>query len=48
MDILLLLAGLGLILGGANFLTDGAAAVAQRLRMPEFVVGLTVVAVGTS
>ena len=47
MDILLLLAGLGLILGGANFLTDGAAAVAQRLRMPEFVVGLTVVAVGT-
>ena len=46
MDILLLLAGLGLILGGANFLTDGAAAVAQRLRMPEF--GLTVVAVGTS
>ena len=48
MDILLLLAGLALILGGANFLTDGAAAVAQRLRMPEFVVGLTVVAVGTS
>ena len=48
MDILLLLAGLGLILGGANFLTDGAAAVAQRLRMPEFVVGLTVIAVGTS
>ena len=48
MDILLLLAGLGLILGGANFLTDGAAAVAQRLRMPEFVVGLIVVAVGTS
>ena len=48
MDILLLLAGLGLILGGANFLTDGAAAVAQRLRMPEFVVGLTVVAVCTS
>ena len=48
MDILLLLAGLGLILGGANFLTDGAAAVAQRLRMPEFVVGLTVIAVCTS
>ena len=27
MDILLLLVGLGLILGGANFLTDGSAAV---------------------
>ncbi len=48
MDILLLLAGLALILGGANFLTDGAAAIAQRLRIPEFVVGLTVVAIGTS
>ena len=48
MDILLLLAGLGLTLAGATFLTDGAAAVAQRPRMPEFVDGLTVVAVGTS
>jgi len=48
MDILLLLAGLGLILAGANYLTDGAAAVAQRLRVPEFIIGLTIVAVGTS
>lgn len=45
---LLLLAGLGLILAGASFLTDGAAALAKRLRMPEFVIGLTIVAVGTS
>lgn len=37
MDILLLLVGLGLILGGANFLTDGSAAVAQRFRVPEFI-----------
>lgn len=48
MDILLLIVGLGLILAGANFLTDGAAAVALRFRVPEFVVGLTIVAVGTS
>ncbi|MDE7304525.1 MAG: calcium/sodium antiporter [Alistipes sp.] len=48
MNILLLLVGLGLILAGANYLTDGAAAIAQRFRVPEFVVGLTVVAVGTS
>lgn len=48
MDILWLLVGLGLILLGANFLTDGSAAVAQRLRMPEFIIGLTIVAVGTS
>lgn len=48
MDILLLILGLALILGGANFLTDGSAALAQRFRVPEFIVGLTIVAVGTS
>ncbi|WP_417014943.1 calcium/sodium antiporter [Alistipes sp.] len=48
MDILLLLIGLALILAGANFLTDGSAALAQRFRVPEFIIGLTIVAVGTS
>ena len=48
MDILLLILGLALILGGANFLTDGSAAVAKRFRVPEFIIGLTVIAVGTS
>ena len=48
MDILLLIVGLGLILAGANCLTDGSAALAQRFRVPEFIIGLTVVAVGTS
>ncbi len=48
MDILLLIVGLALILGGANYLTDGASALAQRLRMPEFLIGLTIVAIGTS
>lgn len=48
MDIILLLAGLGLILVGANYLTDGSSAVAQRFRVPEFIIGLTIVAVGTS
>ncbi|MBQ2729043.1 MAG: calcium/sodium antiporter [Alistipes sp.] len=48
MDILLLIIGLSLILGGANYLTDGASALAQRLRMPEFLIGLTIVAIGTS
>ena len=46
MVVLLLLVGLVLILGGANFLTDGAAAVAKRFRVPEFIIGLTVVAIG--
>ena len=48
MDIFLLILGLALILGGANFLTAGSAALAQRFRVPEFIVGLTIVAVGTS
>ena len=48
MYIVLLLAGLVLILVGADSLTDGAAEAAKRLRMSEFVVGLTVIAVGTS
>ncbi len=48
MEILLLLVGLGLILAGANFLTDGSAALAKRFRVPEFIIGLTIVAIGTS
>lgn len=48
MDIFLLIVGLALILAGANFLTDGSAGLAQRFRVPEFIIGLTVVAVGTS
>lgn len=48
MDILYLILGLALILVGANYLTDGSAALAQRFRMPEFIIGLTIVAVGTS
>lgn len=48
MFIFYLLAGLLLILFGADWLTDGAAEVAKRFRMSEFVVGLTVIAIGTS
>lgn len=48
MTILLLLTGLLLIIGGANFLTDSASAIARRFGISEFVVGLTIVAIGTS
>ena len=48
MNILLLVGGLLLILLGANGLTDGAASVAQRFRIPNIVIGLTIVAFGTS
>ena len=48
MSILFLLVGLGLILSGANFLTDGAAALAKRFNISSLVIGLTIVAFGTS
>ncbi|WP_418697161.1 calcium/sodium antiporter [Bacteroides sp.] len=48
MNILFLIGGLLLILLGANGLTDGAASVAKRFRIPSIVIGLTIVAFGTS
>ncbi|MCR8911529.1 calcium/sodium antiporter [Barnesiella sp. ET7] len=48
MHVILLLVGLVLILSGANFLTDGAAALAKRFNISSLVIGLTIVAFGTS
>lgn len=47
-DALLLVGGLLLILWGANALTDGAASVAKRFQISNLVIGLTIVAFGTS
>jgi cation:H+ antiporter len=43
-----LVGGLVLILWGANALTDGAASIAKRFRLSDLVIGLTVIAFGTS
>lgn len=48
MTILLMLVGLALLLAGANYLTEGSSAVAKRFGISEFVIGLTIVAIGTS
>ena len=48
LDILLFLLGLGLIIYGADWLVDGASSVARRIGMSEFVIGLTIVGMGTS
>lgn len=48
LDIIFLIGGLVLILIGANLLTDGASALAKRWGVSDLVVGLTVVAFGTS
>lgn len=47
-DVLLLIVGLVLILGGANYLTDGSASIARRFGLSDLIVGLTIVALGTS
>ena len=48
MTIILLLAGLGLIVLGADWLVDGASAIARKAGVSEFVIGLTIVGFGTS
>lgn len=45
---LILLAGLLLILFGANWLVDGSSSIAKRFGISEFVIGLTIVGIGTS
>ena len=47
-QILILLAGLLLILLGANYLVDGSSSIAKRFGISEFVIGLTIVGIGTS
>lgn len=47
-EILLLIAGLILVVLGADALVDGASSVAKRLGVSEFVIGLVIVGFGTS
>lgn len=47
-QIFILLAGLLLILFGANWLVDGSSSIAKRFGISEFVIGLTIVGIGTS
>lgn len=46
--VLFMILGFALLIKGADLLVDGAASVARRLRVSELVIGLTVVAFGTS
>ena len=47
-SILKLVVGFLLLVKGADFFVEGASSVAKRLRIPAFVIGLTIVAFGTS
>ena len=48
MDYIILIVGLALLTIGSDLLTKGCVGMAARFRVPEFIVGLTVMAVGTS
>ncbi len=47
-DIILLVVGFAMLVKGADWFVDGTAGVAQKYGIPQLVVGLTIVAMGTS
>lgn len=47
-QIMIFLVGLGLVVKGADWLVDGSSAIAKRLGVSDFVIGLTIVGMGTS
>lgn len=48
LNIFLLLLGFVLVVKGADFFVDGAAGIAKKLHVSSFIIGVTVVAIGTS
>ena len=48
LQIFIFLVGLFFIVKGADWLVDGASSVAKRLGISDFVIGLTIVGMGTS
>ena len=48
LEIILLLVGIVLVLWGADRFTDGASGLARKWHVSELVIGLTIVAAGTS
>ena len=47
-EILFIILGFVLLIKGADFLVEGASSVAKKFRIPEIVIGLTIVSIGTS
>jgi len=48
LEILYVVIGVAMVLYGADRLTEGAASLARRMKVPEIIIGLTIVAAGTS
>lgn len=47
-NLLLLIVGFAMLVKGADWFVDGSAGIAGRLKIPQLVIGLTIVAMGTS
>lgn len=48
LDFVFLIGGIGVIILSANWLVDGASAIAKKYNIPDIVIGLTIVSFGTS
>ena len=48
LNILFIIIGVTLVLWGADRLTEGASSLARGMHVPEIIIGLTIVAAGTS
>lgn len=48
LQVMILLAGFILLVKGADWFVEGAASIAKKLGVPQLIVGLTIVAMGTS
>ncbi len=48
LNIVYLIVGLALLIFGADFFVSGASALAKKMKIPSMIIGLTIVAIGTS
>ena len=48
MDYIILIIGFVLLIKGADYFVEGSAAVAKKFKVPTFIIGMTIVAMGTS
>ena len=47
-SIVLIIIGFVLLIKGADFLVEGSSSVAKRFHIPEIIIGLTIISIGTS
>jgi len=48
LSLFLIVLGFVLLIKGADFLVEGSSSIAKRFHIPEIIIGLTIVSIGTS